>query len=93
MVLLPIKKAILVLEATTATLADCFISLARVAAAIKSLPCTFNKGFRKHCVDIIDKRWDDFDDDIYLVCYFLHPQYKGKNNYIIYIITIFNLFY
>jgi hypothetical protein len=59
-------------------MADCFLSLVHIAASIKKLPITFNKRFRKHCIDIMDKRWDDFYDDIYLGCYFLHPHYKGK---------------
>ena len=34
----PIKKAILVLESQSCTLADCFLGLAQLGAAIKKLP-------------------------------------------------------
>jgi hypothetical protein len=76
-ILHPIKKAILTLEAQTTTLADCYISLIRLAASIKLLPKNFNANFRQHCLKVMDARFDDFDNDAYTLAYLLHPKYHG----------------
>jgi len=76
-VLDPLRKVILALESRSATLADCYLSLARLAAAIKLLPRSFNKDFRNHCYYTMNKRCNEFDDDKYLLCFFLHPYYRG----------------
>src|SRR5436305_1376077 len=47
-VLEPLRKAVLALKARTATLADCFLSLVRLAAVLNKLPRSFNPGFRNH---------------------------------------------
>ena len=72
-VLDPLRKAVLFLESRRATLADCFLSLARLAATLKKLPSSFNVTFRKHCIKVIDERYDEFDDDLYITCFFLDP--------------------
>jgi hypothetical protein len=72
-VLDPLRKAVLSLESRKATLADCFLSLARLAATLKKLPGSFNTTFRNHCVNVINKRYDEFDDDIYITSFFLDP--------------------
>ena len=55
-VLEPLRKAVLALEARSATLADCFLSLARLAAVLNKLPESFNPGFRNHCAKVINGR-------------------------------------
>jgi hypothetical protein len=75
-VLAPLRKAVLSLESRKATLADCFLSLARLAATLKKLPRSFDPAFRSHCIRVINKRYEEFDDDIYIVCFFLDPRFR-----------------
>jgi len=78
-ILEPMKKAILLLEFRSSTLVDCFIQLIRMAAAIKrDLPDSSNQQFRKECMNIFNKRWKQFDFNIYLIAYFFHPRFRGK---------------
>ncbi|PKC57778.1 hypothetical protein RhiirA1_401141 [Rhizophagus irregularis] len=35
--------------------------------------------FRKDCIAIYNKRWKQFDTNLYLLAYFLHPTYRGDN--------------
>ena len=76
-ILNPLRKTILSLEARTATLADCFLSIARLGAVLKNLPRDFNLNFRNHCHLVMNKRFEEFDDDRYLLCFHLHPQFRG----------------
>lgn len=76
-VLDPLRKAVLSLESKKASLSDCFLSLARLAAALKKLPRSFNVAFRNHCARVINQRYDEFDEDVYLACFFLDPRYRG----------------
>ena len=50
-----LRKTILSLEAQTATLADCFLSIARLELALKNLLQDFNCGFRNHCHIVMNK--------------------------------------
>ena len=86
-VLDPLCKAVLSLETQIATLADCYLNMAKLGAALKNLPRSFNRSFRNHCHTVMNKRFEEFDDDRYLLCFYLHPSYRG-----IYIIlfVIFN---
>ena len=76
-VLNPLRKTILSLETQIVTLADCFLSIARLEAVLKNLPRGFNQSFRNHCHLIMNKRFQEFDDDRYLLCFYLHPQFRG----------------
>ena len=76
-VLNPLRKAVLALESRSATLADCFLSLARLAAVLNKLPKSFDLAFRSHCAKIINKRCVEFDDDNYVTCFFLDPRYRS----------------
>ena len=72
-----LRKAVLSLESRRATLADCFLSLARLAATLKKLPRSFNPAFRNHCIKVMNERCDEFDDDKYITCFFLDPQFRN----------------
>jgi len=74
----PLKKSIATLESQTSTLADCYLGLARLGAAIKKLPKNDHREFRQNCVAIFNRRFIEFDDDAYLLCFFLHPDINGK---------------
>jgi len=76
-VLNPLRKAVLALEARTATLADCYLSLARLGAVLKNLPRSFHQDFRNHCFNIMNNRFKEFEDNKYLLCFFLHPYFRG----------------
>ncbi|PKY44994.1 hypothetical protein RhiirA4_419485 [Rhizophagus irregularis] len=76
--LLPIKNAILSLESKRTTLADCMIRLFHIAAIVKN---TINivdyRVFRQACINIFNKRYNEFNDPYYLLAFFLHPAWKG----------------
>jgi len=76
-VLNPLRKAVLTLESRSATLADCFLCLAKLAAVLKNLPRSFNSEFRNHCAKVINKRCEEFDDDKYITCFFLDPRFRN----------------
>src|ERR1044072_5474021 len=75
--LYPIKKSIATLESQTCSLSDCFIGLVQLGATIKNLPDIDHREFRRQSIAIFNKRFDEFKNDTYLVCFFLHPGYKG----------------
>ena len=75
-ILLPIKNAILVVEATNSTLADAYINLIKIAATIQNLPTDEYKGFRNHCIEKFNHRFEEFNDPIYQLAFFLHPAYR-----------------
>ncbi|PKY63044.1 hypothetical protein RhiirA4_490775, partial [Rhizophagus irregularis] len=83
----PIKQSIAALESQSCTLADCFLGLARLGAAIKKLPNNDHRVFRQQCISVFNRRYAEFADPIYLLCFFLHPYYTVFNsvlyNYII----------
>ena len=76
-VLLPIKNAILAIEANHSTLTDAYINLMKIAAAIYNLPTNEYKGFCNYCVEIFNNRFEEFNDSVYQLAFFLHPAYKG----------------
>jgi hypothetical protein len=85
-VLFPLKKAVLILEGRNTTLGDCFVSLAKIAAAIKKLSPRRYVQFRSYCIETLNTRFDEFDDDLYLLCHFLMPNFRGKYYLLIIII-------
>lgn len=78
MVLNPAKNAVKALESNTTTLADCFIELLKMAQAILTISFQ-NLNFKQKCIAIFNKRWQEFDINIYILAFFLHPKYRGKN--------------
>ncbi|CAG8854175.1 28083_t:CDS:2, partial [Gigaspora margarita] len=68
-------KAIYMLKTNNATLADCFIYLIKLAAAIKSLSET--NTFKASIVYIFNKRYQEFLHPLYVLAYYIHPQYRG----------------
>jgi hypothetical protein len=78
MILSPAKNAIKALEFTTTTLADCFMELAKMAKAISQISLFQDIEFKSKCIAIFNKRWKEFDTDVYLLAFFLHPKYRGK---------------
>ena len=71
----PIKECINILEANTATLADCFIYMIKLAAAIFSLS-DLNE-FKTSAIHIFNNRYIEFQHPAYLLCYYIHPLYRG----------------
>jgi hypothetical protein len=76
-VLNPLCDAVLALERRTADLSDCYLGLARISFAIKRLPHNFNPSFRNYCIEKINERFLGFDDDNYLLAFFLNPLFRG----------------
>ncbi|RIB18836.1 hypothetical protein C2G38_2309201 [Gigaspora rosea] len=67
----------LTLESKNATLGDCFLSLAKTSATIKKLPIHQYSEFRNYCYNVLNKRFKEFDDDLYILGYFLTPNYRN----------------
>ena len=70
-----IKDCILKLEAKTATLADCYICLLKLAATINCLPSS--NILKSAIIEIYNHRYQKFDHEAYLLLYYLHPFYRG----------------
>lgn len=47
-----------------------------------------NSEFKKKCVAIFNKRWKEFDTDIYMLAFFFHPKYRGNMIILLFIILI-----
>ena len=77
-VLKPLCKMILALEKRTANLSDYYFGLVRISAAMKKLPQAINNGFRVHYIKANNERFHEFNEDIYLLVFFLDPFYRGK---------------
>jgi hypothetical protein len=78
-VLSPIKKAVKDVEFTSTTMADVFMELIKLAMSIKEIPTLINNNpFKQECHGIFNKRWKQFDTDIYILAFFLHPKHRGK---------------
>jgi hypothetical protein len=71
----PIKECINVLEANTATLADCFVHMIKLANSIYNLPAS--NPFKASAINIFNTRYIEFQHPAYLLCYFVHPFYRG----------------
>ena len=80
-VLFPIKNAILAVEATNSTLADAYIYLIKIASSIQNLPTDEYKGFRNHCIRKFNHRFEEFNDPIYKLAFFLHPAFRKALNF------------
>lgn len=81
---MPVKTAIKAVEANSSNMALIFLELSKMAAYIKRIPSSIDLNFKKQCIGIFNKRWSQFDTEIYLVGFFLHPKYRGKFNYLFY---------
>ena len=77
----PIKDCILKLEARTATLADCYIQMLKLAAMINRLPSS--NILKTTIIKIYNCRYKEFDHEAYLLSYYLHPLYRGMFVYLI----------
>ncbi|CAG8751272.1 2703_t:CDS:2, partial [Gigaspora rosea] len=64
-------------EANCSILADCYINLMKIAAAIQNLSVNEYKGFQNYCIEQFNSRFEEFNDPIYQLTYFLHLAYKG----------------
>ena len=80
-VLFPIKNAILAVEATNSTLTDAYIYLIKIASSIQNLPTDEYKGFRNHCIRKFNHRFEEFNDPIYKLAFFLHPAFRKALNF------------
>ncbi|GES77786.1 ribonuclease H-like domain-containing protein [Rhizophagus clarus] len=75
----PIKEAILNLESNKATLADCYFFLAYLGQSINKIPEDDHVAFRQHAIKTFNERFKLYNFDEYLLTYYIHPRYRGKN--------------
>jgi len=81
-VLEPAKNAVKSVECKNTTIVDVFFALIQMAIAIKALPTESSeelKEFRQKCIQFYNYRWKQFDFELYLLAYFLHPKYHEKS--------------
>ena len=77
--LLPLKNTVTYLEGSDINLADCFLSLIRLAIKINMIPNDdVHLNFKNHCIKAVNDKWDSIDILPYMLAYFLHPSYRGK---------------
>ncbi|CAB4482774.1 unnamed protein product [Rhizophagus irregularis] len=53
----------------------CKVGISKIVAI--SMPTDDYKELRNSCISIFNKRYKEFDEDIYLLGFFLHPKYRG----------------
>ena len=74
-----IKITILQLEKRECNMVDCFLQLVHLAVSFHNL--LNERGMivlKNDCVRIFNKRWFEFDVDLYILAYIIHSQYRGK---------------
>ncbi|RHZ43998.1 hypothetical protein Glove_781g13 [Diversispora epigaea] len=79
----PIKECINILESKSASLADCFVQMIKLAVAIFKL--SFSNPLKTSTIQIFNRKYLEFQHPAYLLCYYLHPYYRG-----IFLILIIN---
>ena len=82
----PIKECINILEARSASLADCFIQMIKLAVSIFQLPSS--NPYKTNAIQIFNRRYLEFQHPAYLLCYYLHPNYRGIVFYLFFYIII-----
>lgn len=82
-VLDPIRETVLALEGKKVTLGDCYFHLARLGATIKKFPRRDNLSFYNHCISKMNARFEEFNDDKYLLCFFLNPHFRSMHFYLL----------
>jgi len=73
------------LESRHATIADCYVALIKIAAAINRLSNV--NLFKSKAIKIYNSRFKEFATPLYQLAYYLHPLYRGNYN-LIYIYNI-----
>jgi hypothetical protein len=76
----PLHDTVLLLERRTANLSDCYLGLAYIGACLKKIPRNFSREFKSHCISMINKRLEEFNDDNYLLTFFLHPGFRSEDD-------------
>ncbi|CAG8573281.1 4156_t:CDS:2 [Gigaspora margarita] len=77
-ILYPVNEAIKHVEYQSTTLADIYIKLVQLASVIHHIPTrTEYSELRNICVQIYNRRWDEFDFEIFKLGYFFHPKYRA----------------
>ncbi|EXX60034.1 hypothetical protein RirG_183590 [Rhizophagus irregularis DAOM 197198w] len=74
----PVKSVVKSLAFKTTLLSDCFVELIKLSQKIKLLPPVSDYDFKHKCIELFNKHWQEFDINLYLLAYLLHPNYRGK---------------
>ncbi|CAG8438362.1 16762_t:CDS:2 [Funneliformis mosseae] len=70
-----IQECINILEARSASLADYFIQMIKLAVSIFQLPSS--NPYKTNAIQIFNYRYLEFQHPAYLLYYYLHPYYRG----------------
>ncbi|RGB22290.1 hypothetical protein C1646_776347 [Rhizophagus diaphanus] len=83
-ILNPLCKVVLALERREADLSDCYLELVQISLAIKKLLRQFYSEFRNYYIKKINARFNEFDDNDYLLAFFLNSLFQKDQIFIDY---------
>jgi hypothetical protein len=58
--------------------------LIQLAVKINKISQSGIINFKNHCIQVMNKRWESFEIEPYILAYWLHPNYRGNSNKILY---------
>jgi len=74
----PVMTIIGKLESKTAAIADCYRQLIVLGACIHVGSENGPASFHRHCLDVFAARWQQLNEKLYLLAYFLHPLMRQQ---------------
>ena len=77
-VLKSLYNIVLALKRRTANLSNCYFRLACISATMKKLSYQINQEFQNHCIKTNNNQFQEFDEDSYLLAFFLNLLYRSK---------------
>jgi hypothetical protein len=74
----PLAYAMSIIQSASITLADCYLILSYLRFTTNQFADnTETRTFGRFVRKVVDIRLDEFQNDLYLSAYFLHPKYRG----------------
>jgi hypothetical protein len=74
----PLGYAMSLIQSRSATLADCFLILSYLHLVTSEFVANADiRTFGRYVSKVVKQRLDEFQNDYYLSCFYLHPKYRG----------------
>lgn len=74
----PLAYAMSLIQSRSATLADCYLILSYLQLVVSSFVVNADmRMFGRYVSKVVNKRLQEFQNDYYLSCFYLHPKYRG----------------
>jgi hypothetical protein len=75
----PLAYAMSIIQSASITLADCYLILSYLRLATDQfVDNTDTRMFGRHVKKVVNVRLKEFQNDLYLSAYYLHPKYRGS---------------